>query len=731
MRKKILILSGILLFSVASCHNNLDTNNIISINYLNNLFKKVSKGNYTLSYLIGDESFDDVFTNDYYYIGYLNSGSMLLKTYLDDSIAYNFKIDKVNNNVEIEGQTYNEEYTYQELTSLSFKNKLSLLNNYTFNDYEIKNNKVYVNDSNLIDIFSAQLDFTGIKRIIFYLEKNVDLMMEFQGFDFTTNEFYTLNNGGKVSLINTAKSKIDLVDSYLKNINISNDSLIDKAENIFGNVSFTSAIYDNIYEDEYISIVRDGFTNLDLYNDYIRITDISEENIQNIYTYKKIKNTNGLEKVGVNGKNEVVNQKIEMTYDDFQFVNKDNFELDKFKKLNEKDEYYTYLGKNATKLAFSITQHNRFKEWPVVSIKAKVINNKISQIIFSTGLMLDKLTNKYFYHYVDTRVNDEVNVIDDITKKTPSKDDDKIKNYLSYLNQDDSVFKVINKDSAWDGSRETLITKTKNLYTIGTYIKNDEEYSQLEKLGEGYYYKNNKVYTFTYDEKNNVTVDSKVINKTLKDIVNFNISSEILILNNDQLTTFGDIINIGDSLGFASNPLTIDPSTLVMNINNDKIENINFEYYNGKEEINIYYDNIVENSELINKLDEEILKIEAQKFTNFYDYSKEGAIYASLVEYANEDFAKKVPCLISEEVSNVDNMLDGYICDYAHDDGINDCVFVYFTNHNDEDYIKKYKEYLINLGYKQNNNIYTLDDVKFEFVDANPYESEFLRIYKV
>lgn len=433
---------------------------------------KLKEGNFSLTYEINNVNFTDVITKNYFYTAYLNTGSMLLETYSTTKYAYNFEITS-ENKVNVKGQTFNDELTGQELASLDYVNKFKDFDTTREIEFSGDNNEIYTTDEVLVEAFASQLDFTGIKRLRFYTAAD-ELVVELQGFDSSKNDYYTPETGAIVFIENIGTSKLDAVEDYLNSYVVPTETLDNKADNLFGNVSFTSAIYDNIFLDEYTSIERQGFSNLDIYDDYFRITDINEDNVSTSYTYEKIDEDGTLIITGVNGKNEVEEERTTIVVDDFNFVNKDGFELSKFRKF-EGDEYYTYLGSNASDLAYSITQHKKFLEWPVESIKVKVEDGKVTQLIFSTGIMMDRLTGYYFYRYADSRVAATPNVITGAEKKVASENDAQIKSYLSYLNQEDSVFTSIEKDSAWGESRFTKIVKGSDFYLKGTYLVDSDD----------------------------------------------------------------------------------------------------------------------------------------------------------------------------------------------------------------------------------------------------------------
>ena len=72
---------------------------------------EMKKGNYSLSYVLGDKELTDIVTPSYCYTGYLNSGSILLKTYEDQPLSYDFTLNQ--GKLEVRGQSFNEDYSGQ------------------------------------------------------------------------------------------------------------------------------------------------------------------------------------------------------------------------------------------------------------------------------------------------------------------------------------------------------------------------------------------------------------------------------------------------------------------------------------------------------------------------------------------------------------------------------------------------------------------------------------------
>ena len=122
-------------------------------------------------------------------------------------------------------------------------------------------------------------------------------------------------DAGHIVVTNINSSKLDLVDNFLKSYVKPTSNLVNKGDNIFANVSFSSAIYDFILDDNMALLVKS--TNLDIYNDFIKITDIDENNSQTSLTYKVQDDKETLKIVGVNGKNEIVYNETTKRYSTF------------------------------------------------------------------------------------------------------------------------------------------------------------------------------------------------------------------------------------------------------------------------------------------------------------------------------------------------------------------------------------------------------------------------------
>ncbi len=684
------------------------------------LLKDLKTQSYTLSYTINKELYEDVITDEYFYIGYLNTGSLLLNTIsATTKYAYDFRI--IDSKFVLKGQSFNEEYTLQGQTELKKYNFLKDLN-VLENDIEESDGKYEIYDSSIVEVFTNQLDFSGIDHLELSLNEYDDLIVKLMALNQTTGEFYC-PDAGEITINNIGTSSLTIVDNFIKSYKMPTATLNGKGENLFKNVSYVSAIYDFILDDNAAYQIKT--TNLDISNNYVRIVDTTTDNVSNSYTFEVEDDKETLNIVGVDGTNSIVKQKTTKKYQDFGFINKDGFELDKFAKLSNDDTYYSYLGDNASNIAYSITQDSQIYEWKVQDIKAIEENGKIVQLDFFTGILQDRTTGKYFYRWINTKVLDTPNNIENIIQKTPSENDVQINNILSHLNQDNSIFKVTQTDTAWEGTRKIEYTKGNGFYLKKYLVINGDETASFERLAEGYYEKDGKIYSFTFDENNNVTINKNPSSKSWKEIVGFNISSSVLKLNDNKLTSYGDIINIGNSLAFVDNPLTIDPSSVEFTIENDKIVSLDCAYTGGLENITFAYDEQTLDASLKKALDDKINPSSQDALKTWNDYESDTIILALIKAYG-EEFANKVPYLYSEKLKNDGNTFDGYYYNYEEEP----YYFIITLNVIDYEYSNEYKEYLLALGYSEaSTNVFVKDDIKIEIVN-NEDSCEFLHIYK-
>lgn len=648
------------------------------------ILEDLKNGNFTMSYTFANQEFKDVYTSSYFYIGYLNNGSVLLNAMEDKTYAYDFQIME-GDIVELKGQTFNEEQTFQNLTSLSFKNQMKDLNT-TGATFERKEGKLYTRHQDIIEKLSAQLDFSsGISQISFY-KTNENLTFDLYVWD-GVNEDYYIPEGGHVLVLDVGHASLPCVDAFLKDWKVPQITLEGKADNLFGNVSFQSAIND--FSLDLNKVIPHGFSNVDIYNQFIRVTTINEEDVPYQETYQRI-GTDTLNYIGVNGKNEVVNQESTKKYSDFRFIGKEGFELSNFRKVSEEDRYYLYLGSNAQRLAYSITQSSIFSRYPCLKIQVEVEENQVKSLHFFTGIMQDRDTGDFFYYRIDTEVLKTPNVIEGAEKKTPSQDDAKIRSYLdTILNSNFSIEAV---DSAWEGSRKTFIFKTETLYLKQTFIMNGEEKETLES-GSGFYVNQNRTYSFRQNGDGTI----QILGYTEQDLLtmmNFSISSEILFMRDNAIYTTGDIIDLGGALGIISNPLFIDPSSLKMEIANEKIATLSYTYggsgFSGNEVLTFQYATPTVDEALLSALEK---ATNGKTRETWADYISK-VPYEAMVEYFGEEVANKIPYLA-----------DPLFIEFGFD------AFEYDTNDfrvcssaTDNGYIAKYKTYLLEIGYTTHDN---------------------------
>lgn len=642
---------------------------------------EMKKGNFTLTYRFADADLTDIVTPNYFYTGYLNNGSVLLNTFNDTKIAYDYEI--IDGKINLKGQTFNEEQTAQGLTSLSYMNRLS---SFDFSNipFVAQGNEIVTYNENVVKALSAQLDFSdGLERAVFYKENNV-LTFELQQ---KQSGIYQTPQGGKVKIENVGTSKIDAMDSFLSSWKKPTETLEGKGDNIFGNVSFSSSV--NYFDYAAQRYFPESSINFDIYDSYLRVETINSDDVSYVTTYKKGAG-DSLEIIGVDGHNEVVSQNTTKKYSDFALVGKEGFELNQFAKINAEDNYYLYLGSDAQKLAYSVTQSAVFSRFKCLKIQASVTDGKIDYLHFYTGIMQDASTGDFFYYRIDTQVLATANIISESDKKTPSKDDAKIKTYLNQVKEGKYVATA--SLSGLASSEIRVLTKGENFFLEETHKYDGETIGELLR-GNAYYLANGKTYFFNYDYQYNVKRIGGNEN-SLEDNINFSISSEILSLKDNALTTTSDIINLGDSLGFISYKPTIDPASLKMTIEDEKISSLYYVYggdgFTGNETIHFTYQETSLPATLKANFDA-ALPSESQTWKN---YSENDYLYEAIVQAFGAEIANKVPYL--EPVLEKGNAFDG---DWNYEEGADSAVNIGVNIPDTYGYINTYKEYIKTLGY--------------------------------
>lgn len=693
--------------SISSNDTSSDSSAISSKEVLT-VLEEMKKGNFTLAYDLNSGVMEDVYTKDYFYVEYLNNGSLLLDTIGEQKYVYDFGIS--NNAVDLKGQTFNEEQTAQELTSIAFVNKIV---NFDFSKatFTEENGKLVTYSEEIIDALAAQLDFSdGLKRVLFYYE-NDELTFELQYIATPLGKDYTTPTGGKVVIKNVGYSSIETVDSFLSSWKKPTENLTGKADNLFGNASFVSYRYDFTIDEQY-SLLEET-TNFDIYNDFLRVTTINSDDVPYTTTYKRKGTTDDLNIIGVNAHNEAVSRETNKKYSDFALVGKEGFELDKFAKINSSDNYYLYLGSDAQKLAYSVTQSSIFVRFKCLKIQASVENNKVTWLHFYTGIMQDRDTQEYFFYRIDTKVLDTPNVINEEGKRTPSENDAKIKEYLDIVENGQYVSTSV--DSA-TSSTIRVFTKGENFFLNELRSYDGETIGEIE-LATAFYYKDGKTYSFLYHQGYDVEYRSYK-EESLNDAINFSISSEILNLKDNVITTTGDIIDLGDAIGFCQYPDYVDPSSFKMEVKDEKISTISYTYggssFSGNETISFDY----KETELAETLKANLEKAIPSEEELIGWKNTESTVWDALTTVFGEETALKIPYLAADVV------FDGYEYDGVAYIGAMAVV---------DGWIENYKKLLTSKGYvSTDNTTFKNETDNVQIIVGDKMDSpEFLQMSKI
>lgn len=410
--------------------------------------KQASKGNFQLTYEFQGKTFNDVFSKDYIYKGYLNSGFILLPFSSFRVIDYSI----FNNKVELLGQTYSQKTNKQDLNSLDEFNKLSDLfsdsSKLSIDDFEKNGDGFSSTSSILINAFSSLLDFsTGISKIDFYLSIDKDLCFELKVKQ--PDGSLITPDGGKVCLANIGQAKLNVLDEFLKVWKTPKDTPINKANNLKNtDFSFTT----DIYEVSQVKKLIQSQT-FDSNNGLYKITKKNAEGLLYSNEVLKKNNDNTLNQLSIDGQNRLLDEKSNTypTIDDLYLINNSNLDLNEF--YLQEDGSYQYFGDKSSLFLSFLVKDSTFWKYNISQVKLFTKDNNIASIKLVSELLQDSATSEIFNYEFDVNVLEKVNSIELPSKKDPSSKDGEIKKYFSKFTSEDSNFIAIKNDSSWEGKR--------------------------------------------------------------------------------------------------------------------------------------------------------------------------------------------------------------------------------------------------------------------------------------
>ena len=223
-----------------------------------------------------------------------------------------------------------------------------------------------------------------------------------------------------------------------------------------------------------------------------------------------------------------------------------------------------------------------------------------------------------------------------------------------------------------------------------------------------------------------MTFNKVPVDKTLKEVAGFTLASAVLKKEGDILTTYGDILDLGSSIGTVDNPLTVDPSSFSMGLKDGKIATLQFAYQGGTEAITLDYATPTLPSTLRENLEKAVAALNPSDRETFADDAAKSIVYDPLVEQWGEEIAKKVPYLNNRAWEKAhDNT--AYFQDAWYDDDTSSFFIIVYEIV--DSYTEAYKAYLKELGYTSDDNITFESKTEGLKITVNSEEpSEFLSI---
>lgn len=675
------------------------TNEEISIDFVINKLNEVTNKSYTLNYSYQGISFNDVFIpNSYYYNDLYKQGKILTTLFNNEKYLFDFEI--INNKVNITNQSYNE---------IGMQGNKELINsNLSSYNYEtIRSELTKVKDGiklenqDIVNFFTLIINDTNTFDYIIFNKKDNNLIFDFYYQD-------KLYDGYSYTLKDVGNSKNEVIDSYIKSnevLTVNGSNALDTFNNdnivIKGDINYIS----NANESNFESI-----NNIKIKEN--EITKYKLESTSNGVSYKQYftKENNEYKKIGLDGKNNLVESIIETTEQEIYPVNA-SFLKDSYLVNDE----YIYLGDDSISVISSLLINSSsiiVDAW-IKEIKFKINDNKISSFTFTT---FDTVLNEeyvYFKGEFDILNN---GVIENLNPLEPSKDDLKIKELLNSISDDNSNYKMEfnfynseNKEELLVGEKH-IVNFINGVYLDANYRINNDSSLSLQ-FATGYSKHNDKIYSFRYDVSEDKIDNVKETDYTsFKDVI-LSISSEVLYIQNDIIKVNSLVSDIDENVNMLEQAMLIDPSTLQFYFNEDKINKITYKY--GNSYTSSYVEALISHNEgsiddsILTKLNEAYPKGEAIEELYLKDSDNEYvlSIYEDLYNNGYGEYADYIPFVPGIE-STIEII---WISDYPEG-------YQYLISDAPKNYLDRFKEALVGVyGYtKVNDNKFKNSKVKLE-----------------
>ena len=672
MQKKLIILSLLLLLAGCNNVNNSLSNNESTSGNLNSSStnsnpssensstssQTVSKRQQiinTLNQLIDSDSYAvmvdddiDIFTKDYIVKNSSQEGYVKLKALNSKSNQQIYKFDIVDNVVDLKHAVIEySENTKKIVDSMDDLAPFSLLSKSTITSAMIEQNTdgYFTSNQNIImclakalgyEDYADQGDFPSARLEI----EDGNLKFTLQ----TTPDYMVLEDFASGTFVDINNASSPLLEQYIQDFSFKyflSDEMIAPLTN--DGVSFSSKIETHYYGESDFDIIGTSLVDVSSKCLGVEINDFGDSSTSSLYLVPEDEMAS---KVYVNGKNELSYEKTNTKWQDVAFPNK-FFLANEFCLISSNT--YRYFGNNPNEL-FDATTYVILNE--IESIDITLNKNVASKITFTFKPSQD-LMGASFYYRVSTSIEKYV---------APSLPE------LAKANEDTPIIKEsfdkLNGQTSF--TIKSYDIRQTDIYTI-TKITNNailkEEYSpkpgSLEEINvkrTGYALTNsNKVLPFVVSSNNEVRVTGAAIDKTIAELIGFDVAPELFINHKDEkyFSLGREIYDLDKHIFGGNNLSNYKYDTLVMNYDDEGfIRTIKYGYsinnglITGTEQVEIYdYNNT--------KIEDEIV----EQFATLADFAlpqtweSETNVWDVLVEKFGEDVARLVPYLYDETLA--------------------------------------------------------------------------------
>ena len=590
----------------------------------------------------------DIFTKDYIVKNSSQEGYVKLKALNSKSNQQIYKFDIVDNVVDLKHAVIEySENTKKIVDSMDDLAPFSLLSKSTITSAMIEQNTdgYFTSNQNIImclakalgyEDYADQGDFPSARLEI----EDGNLKFTLQ----TTPDYMVLEDFASGTFVDINNASSPLLEQYIQDFSFKyflSDEMIAPLTN--DGVSFSSKIETHYYGESDFDIIGTSLVDVSSKCLGVEINDFGDSSTSSLYLVPEDEMAS---KVYVNGKNELSYEKTNTKWQDVAFPNK-FFLANEFCLISSNT--YRYFGNNPNEL-FDATTYVILNE--IESIDITLNKNVASKITFTFKPSQD-LMGASFYYRVSTSIEKYV---------APSLPE------LAKANEDTPIIKEsfdkLNGQTSF--TIKSYDIRQTDIYTI-TKITNNailkEEYSpkpgSLEEINvkrTGYALTNsNKVLPFVVSSNNEVRVTGAAIDKTIAELIGFDVAPELFINHKDEkyFSLGREIYDLDKHIFGGNNLSNYKYDTLVMNYDDEGfIRTIKYGYsinnglITGTEQVEIYdYNNT--------KIEDEIV----EQFATLADFAlpqtweSETDVWDVLVEAFGEDVARLVPYLYDETLA--------------------------------------------------------------------------------